>query len=144
MFGPDRTVEIVDKPLSDDFMNLIEVACSVKPTSASPEDDSEAALIGVTFLHKHCLVVDLAGSSQADEQEPLLKRTFELKLRILQDMLGWQLLVVDEAEYTKLKSKQEKEEYIMERLQKEDGATEQEPVREEQGGRRVKRVNKKM
>ena len=124
-------------------MNLIEVACSVKPTSASAEDDASTTLLGVTFLNKHCLVVDLAGSSQADEQEPLLKRTFELKLQILQDMLGWQLLVLDEAEFTKLKSKQEKEEYIMERLQI-GGATEQEPVREEQGGRRVKRVNKKM
>ena len=73
-------------------MNLIEVACSVKPTSASAEDDASTTLLGVTFLNKHCLVVDLAGSSQAAEQEPLLKRTFELKVQILQDMLGWQLL----------------------------------------------------
>ena len=74
-------------------MNLIEVACSIKPASASAEDDTSATLLGVTFLNKHCLVVDLAGSSQAAEQEPLLKRTFELKVQILQDMLGWQLLV---------------------------------------------------
>lgn len=32
-------------------------------------------------------------------------------------MLSWQLLVVDEADFAKLKSKQEKEEYIMARLQ---------------------------
>ena len=47
----------------------------------------------------------------------MLKRTYELKLEILQDMLGWQLLVVDEGEFLKLKSKQEKEEYILSRLQ---------------------------
>lgn len=44
-------------------MNLIEVACSVKPASASAEDDASTTLLGVTFLNKHCLVVDLAGSS---------------------------------------------------------------------------------
>ena len=40
MFGSGSTVEVVDQPLVDDFMNLIEVACSVKPSSASSEDDS--------------------------------------------------------------------------------------------------------
>ena len=40
-----------------------------------------------------------------------------MKVQILQDMLSWQLLVVDEADFAKLKSKQEKEEYIMARLQ---------------------------
>ena len=128
-------------------MNLIEVACSVKPTSASAEDDASTTLLGVTFLNKHCLVVDLAGSSQAAEQEPLLKRTFELKVQILQDMLGWQLLVVDEADFAKLKSKQEKEEYIMSRLQVGGDAVQEgdeKPVKEAKGGRRVKRSNTKV
>ena len=73
-------------------------------------------MIGVSFLNKHCLITDLAGNSMADEQEPLIKRSYELKLEILQNFLGWQLLIVDEVEFSRLGSKAEKEQYIMDRL----------------------------
>ena len=33
--------EMVDKPLSDDFLNLIEIACSVKPHAANVEPEEE-------------------------------------------------------------------------------------------------------
>ena len=52
----------------------------------------------------------------ADEQEPLIKRSYELKLEILQNFLSWQLLIVDEVEFSRLGSKAEKEQYIMDRL----------------------------
>ena len=83
MINTESTLEIIEQSLADDFMNVIEVACSIRPTTSSSESDSEGTLLGITFLNKHCLVADLAGSTQAGEQEPLLKRTYELKLEIL-------------------------------------------------------------
>lgn len=35
-------------------------------------------------------------------EEPMIKRSFELKLEILQQCLGWNLLVLDEKEYAAL------------------------------------------
>jgi len=67
-------VEVLNDPLSDDFMNLVEVAASLPDKS----------LIGITFLNNHCYVPCLAG-----ESEPLLRRSIELKLEILTEIFGW-------------------------------------------------------
>lgn len=44
--------------------------------------------IGITFLNKHCHVPDIYADKKG-KQEPLLKRSFELKLDFLRDFLGW-------------------------------------------------------
>ena len=80
----DGKVEILNEPLSDDFMNLVEVAASLP----------DKTLIGITFLHDNCYVPCLAG-----DPEPLLRRSVELKLEILTEILGWQLLVIDQKEF---------------------------------------------
>ena len=137
--GDEFEVEVVDHPLSDDYMNIIEVACAAKPKGSSSEE--QPSMIGVSFLNKHCLITDLAGNPLTEDQEPLLKRSYELKLEILQNLLGWQLLIVDEEEFTRLGSKAEKEGYIMDRLQVQgqhvDMIKPEKP--EPQAGRRVRR-----
>jgi len=98
-------LEVVKDPLSDDFMNLVEVACS------NPADET---LFGVTFLNPHCYVPDLAASK--DDKEPLVKRSVELKLQIMTDMLGWALIVIDQDDFEKLGSQKKREEYLIGRL----------------------------
>ncbi len=40
----DEDVEVLNDPLSDDFMNLVEVAASLP----------QGTLFGITFLNQHC------------------------------------------------------------------------------------------
>ena len=100
--------EIIDQPLSDDFLNLIEIACSIKPEAVISEDEKESdsdegevigevqpLFIGITFLNKHCYVPDL----YSETKELLVKRSVELKFDFLRDFLGWQLLIIDEADF---------------------------------------------
>ena len=112
---PDVVIDVVAEPFADDFLNCIEVACSIR----SPEEDGSNMAIGVTFLNKHCFVTDLKPLK--DEGPTLIKRSIELKLEVLQQILGWNLLIIDEAEYMELfnkgkEAKEEREAYIMERL----------------------------
>jgi hypothetical protein len=60
-------------------MNLIEIACST----------ADGMLFGVIFLNPHCYVPDLGG------EEPLIRRSVELKIQILTEMFGWSLLAID-------------------------------------------------
>lgn len=55
--------EMLQDSLSDDLMNLIEIACS------SPD----GVLFGVKFLNRHCYVPDLS-----DDEQPLIRRSVEL------------------------------------------------------------------
>ena len=75
--------------------------------------------IGVTFHNAHCQVTDLKPIKS--EGNTLVKRSVEMKLEILEQVLGWDLLVVDEAEYMELfrrgkEAKEEREAYILDRL----------------------------
>jgi len=47
----NKSIEFLSDPLSDDFMNLVEVACS----------KADGSLLGVTFLNPHCYVPDLGS-----------------------------------------------------------------------------------
>jgi len=47
----NQSIEFLSDPLSDDFMNLVEVACS----------KADGSLLGVTFLNPHCYVPDLGS-----------------------------------------------------------------------------------
>ena len=82
--------------------------------------------IGVTFLNNHCYVNDVklpdrrsAGmghrgrstktatnkgskDKRNDYGPTLLKRSVELQLEIYQTVLGWNMLVIDQAEYLEL------------------------------------------
>ena len=77
-------------------------------------------------MNAHCFIPGEEGQ---------LKRSFELKIEILTELLGWNLLVVDQQEFMELKSIEDREAYISERLKLD--ITEAPPKRE--GGRRVKR-----
>ena len=55
----------------------------------------------MVFLNKYCFVNDMKPS-KLDQGPSLLKRTEELRLEILQEVLGWKLLIIDEAEYMSL------------------------------------------
>jgi len=122
--------EVLEQPLSDDFLNLIEIASSIKPRALVSGDEASSAsedevigevpplLIGITFLNKHCYVPDIY--SDKGKSEPLVKRSVQLKFDFLRDFLGWQLLVIDENEFAKLPSKKEKEAYISKLLHQPD------------------------
>ena len=115
---------MLEQPMSDDFLNMIEIACSIQPKAFvsgdekdSPIEDEEdevvgevpPILLGITFLNKHCYVPDIYSEKAG---EPLVKRSVELKLDFLKDFLGWQLLVIDEGDFLKLKSRKDKEAFI--------------------------------
>ena len=57
--------------LSDDFMNLIDVACALPGST-----EEEPILLGVTLMNKHCYLRTPLG-------EQVVKRSVELKLEIL-------------------------------------------------------------
>ena len=114
------TVELEPAVFNDEFLNSIEVALSVRQQSQdSTEEGLRSKAIGITLLNKHCFIADLKPL----KGEPhLLRRSHELKLEILQEVLGWQLLVIDEQEYMDLfnqgkQKKEEREAYIMDRIQ---------------------------
>ena len=92
-------IEVMKDPLTDDFMNVIEVASSIKEAESDDKDKNLA--IGVTFLNKHCFVNDLKPS-KSEKGPSLLKRSVEIKLEIMEQILGWTLLIIDEAEYLEM------------------------------------------
>jgi hypothetical protein len=59
-------------------------------------------------MNKHCYI-------HTPLNEPLVKRTVELKQDILQQLFGWSLQVIDEQEYLKL-AVAEREPYILQRI----------------------------
>ena len=91
----ESDIEFVKEPLSDDFMNLIEVACSFP---------NQEMLFGVSLMNDHCYVPDLSSSSN-EVLEPLVKRSVELKIQILTELLGWNLIVLDENDFKELGDK---------------------------------------
>lgn len=125
------SVEVLDEPLIDDFMNVIEVMCAVRRDEETNEleqaeaqvesgDDAQGGnrslALGVTFLNDHCFVNDLK-QTKLEKGPELLKRSVELKLEILERALGYTLLVVDEREYLDLfkkgkEAKKQRQEYL--------------------------------
>ena len=93
-------MEIASEPLSDDMMNLVDIACR----------GSDGSLFGVLFLNPHCYVPDLAGG-----KENYLRRSVELKIQILTEVFGWTLLAVDQADFQKM-TNADRETYLLERL----------------------------
>ena len=71
---------------------------------------------------------DLVSASE----EPMIKRSFELKLEILQKCLGWNLLILDEKEYAEMVHEggpgafDRRKKYIFDRLRFDDGEGNQE------------------
>jgi hypothetical protein len=119
--------EILNQRLSDDFLNLIEISCSISLQAVLSGDEEAGTksdgdevigevppmLIGVTFLNKHCFVPDIYGDRNKDGKcEPLVKRSVELKFDFLRDVLGWQLLVIDETDFSRLQTKKDKEAFV--------------------------------
>jgi len=49
-------IEFLADPLSDDFMNLVEVACS----------KADGSLLGITFLNPYCYVPDLGSDGDSE------------------------------------------------------------------------------
>ena len=72
----------VNQNISDDVINLIEVACKEKDE-----------LFGILLMNKHCYIQSMI------DNEPLLKRSVELKHDILQQLFGWTLLIIDQQEF---------------------------------------------
>ena len=104
----------------DDFLNVFEIACSIQGKKEGAQGEKDVAL-GVVFLNKHCFVHDLKPS-KLEHGPTLLRRSVEVRLQILEEILGWKLLVIDEAEYMELfkqgkSKKKEREEYVLSRLQ---------------------------
>ena len=76
--------------------------------------------LGVTFLNKHCFVNDMK-KTRLDSGATLLSRSHEIRLEVLQSVMGWNLVVIDLAEYMELfnkgkDAKEEREQYIMTRI----------------------------
>ena len=80
----------VNAHLSDDFMNLVEVA-------AAQTAGSDLNLFGILLMNRHCYLVTPFADHCDDSQ--ILRRTVELKQDILSSLFGWQLLVLDQADY---------------------------------------------
>ena len=80
----------VNAHLSDDFMNLVEVA-------AAQSAGSDLHLFGILLMNRHCYLATPFADPSDDSQ--LLRRSVELKQDILSSLFGWQLLVLDEADY---------------------------------------------
>ena len=76
-------------------MNLIEV--TVRPNHKMDQtnlshDDAEP-LLGVQVMNRHCYIPSLV------ENEPMLRRSAEVRADILGDLFGWDLLLIDEDGY---------------------------------------------
>lgn len=115
-------VEVLKDPLSDDFMNLVEVAASLP----------DQTLFGITFLNPHCFLPSKEG------EEPLLRRSVEVKIEILTEVLGWQLLVIDQNEFL---ASEDKEKFILDKIEIGPMDQQQPPKDKSEAskGRRVKR-----
>ena len=76
----------ISKNSSDTLLNVLELTLATT--------DSEAPPIGVQILNKSCYIPPIIDS------EPQVRRSVEMKQHILEDLFGWQLLILDEAEFT--------------------------------------------
>eukprot|EP00347_Sterkiella_histriomuscorum_P005947 403354650 len=87
--------------LSDDLMTLINIACvsGSKKLNNKPED---IELTGFLVMNKHCYINTLA------EDEPILKRSVDLKKDILEGLFGWNIILIDEEDFLR-KSQPERE-----------------------------------
>jgi hypothetical protein len=86
-------------------MNLIEVACS----------SEEGHLLGFVFANRHTKSVP-----ELDEGGVFMRlnRSFELKVQILTEVFGWEIVVVDEKEFDSLpRDKTVREKYIHDKLE---------------------------
>lgn len=100
----------VNAHLSDDFMNLIDVA-------AAQSKGQEMNLFGILLMNKHCyLATPFADSQTSDNDANLLRRTVELKQDILTTLFGWSLLVLDEADFLKQSTYEDRRKYVIERM----------------------------
>jgi len=99
----------VNAHLSDDFMNLVEVA------AAAPSTGSEDLhLFGLLLMNRHCYLATPFADPSDDSQQ--LRRSVELKQDILSSLFGWQLLVLDEADYLAQPTYEERKRYVIERM----------------------------
>ena len=94
-------------------MNLIEVACS----------DKQGNLFGMVFANKHVQCVP------GKKVKPL--RSFELKVHILEQNFGWQIVTVDEKEFNNLERDKKVREAYIERLLADNQFTKKEAEEEE-------------
>ena len=98
----------VNAHLSDDFMNLVEVAAAAAPST----DDLH--LFGLLLMNRHCYLATPFADPSEDSQQ--LRRSVELKQDILSGLFGWQLLVLDEADYLAQPTYEERKRYVIERM----------------------------
>ena len=87
----------VNAHLSDDFMNLIDVAAA--RTLGGSAGNTDLDLFGILLMNRHCYLATPFADPSDDTQ--LLRRTVELKQDILSTLFGWSLLVLDEADFLK-------------------------------------------
>jgi hypothetical protein len=88
----------VSQNVSDDLMNLIEVAVS----------DNQGNLFGVLFANKHSRSVPGSDGKLQD------RRSFAVKVKILEQVFGWEVLVLDEKEFNSLAAdKTVRQQYIL-------------------------------
>lgn len=78
--------------LSDDIMNLIDVAAALKSSKANEPPE----LIAVLLMNKHCYIQNpfAQKGTNADDQM-LLKRSVEIKQEILEVLFGWVVEHID-------------------------------------------------
>lgn len=83
------SAEILNDSLSDDFMNLVEVAIKLnsEDSTATTEDDKQ--ILAVTFMNQHCYVPCIAGD------QPKIRPSVQLKIKQLESMKGWKVIIVD-------------------------------------------------
>ncbi|CDW77722.1 UNKNOWN [Stylonychia lemnae] len=94
----------VTQNLSDDLMNLINIACV--PQQALGE---EQQLVGIILINKNSFI-----STIIDDQ-PIIRRTVDLKQDILVDLFGWNLMFIDESDLLG-KTQEEKQAYIFDKM----------------------------
>lgn len=81
---------------TDDLMTLMEISLTPK-SHQDVHDDEELPIVGVQIINDACYVPNLG-----DMNEPLIRRTVELKEQILEDLFGWEILKVDQSHFEKL------------------------------------------
>ena len=73
----------------------------------------------------------------SDDGEPLVTRSVELKFDVLKELLGWEILAIDEEEFIRM-DRDAKEEYILNKVQI-DNTEIKKQEEYKAGGRRVKK-----
>jgi len=71
-------------------------------------------LVGVMIMNEHCYIRSPFAAEGGEEEEMIVRRTVEIKKQVLEDMFGWNLMVVDEGDYKASgTSYEERKKYIM-------------------------------